>query len=195
MSRRTPRFIAIEGLDGSGKSTLAQHLAESVGALLLQTPDGALREARVQVEATFGAGSQALTLFYAAAVLAASERARRVLQEGRAVVVDRYWSSTLAYAVAAGREVDLAGIEPLLLPADLTVFLHVDRQVRAARLRARGPLSEHDLMSLDPYREASLLAAYRAMSQHRVVGHHLWLDATGSRTDQVATAVRQGVRP
>lgn len=194
MTPPKPLFIVIEGLDGSGKSTIARGLAADLGALLLQTPDASLRDARLQVEAYLGEGSPALTLFYAMTVLAASERARSAIVAGQSVVLDRYWASTLAYARVVGREVDLAGIEPLLLPADLTVFLHVERAVRAARMRAWGPLSDHDRLSLDPAGEAALFAAYRDLARARTSGRWMVLSGKGAKPDTVLAAAQVGVR-
>jgi len=191
---RTPMLIVLEGLDGCGKSTVARLVAQRLGARLCKTPDSSLDGARAQIEETFGARSPALTLFYASTVLAASDDARAELERGRTVVLDRYWMSTLAYARASGRDIDLEGVEPRLLPADLTVFLHANRLVRAERLGSRCQLSDHDLLSVNPAGEAALLATYRALAAHRIAGRVLVLDSTKESARQIARRVCEEVR-
>jgi dTMP kinase len=170
-------LIVLEGLDGSGKSTLASALAAQLDATLLRTPDDSLAEVRPRIEAALLHSPRAQTLFYASTVLAASERARRELAQGRVVVMDRYWFSTMAYAELEGRELALDPVASQLLPADLTVLLDVPREIRATRMAGRGALSPHDRRSLDPAGERRLLDAYQVQLATPLAGRALHLEA------------------
>src|SRR5688572_10329827 len=118
MSAR-PWFVVLEGLDGTGKSTVASRLAELGGAEVLATPQAALLPCRDTVERVFPADSPSQTVFYAACVLEASRVADRAIRGGRSVVCDRYWASTVAYATAADRWLDLDGLAATLRVPDL----------------------------------------------------------------------------
>lgn len=133
-----PSLVVIEGLDGTGKSTLAGRLAARMGATLLRTPPAELASVRPAIDAAFARSPVAAQLFYGASVVHASDRARAILASGAPVVIDRYWLSTVAYAQCRDAHVDLSSVEPMLLRADLTVFLEVDERARRERLDARG---------------------------------------------------------
>ena len=96
----TGKFIVIEGLDATGKSTLVAKLAKSLNATLLQCPprleapefiDGDLRSC---FDKCLPPQRRA---YYRAANLIASEQAEVALRTGH-VVMDRYWTSIVAFA-------------------------------------------------------------------------------------------------
>lgn len=151
-----PRLIVIEGLDGTGKTTLARALAESIDAALLRTPPVDLAGVRAEVDRAMAESPVGAQLFYASTVALASQRARAIFASGRDVVIDRYWSSTVAYAECRAEHVDLSAVGATVLPADLTIYLEVDESVRRQRLAARG-CTDADLDSIarrDALREA-----------------------------------------
>ncbi len=64
-------------------------------------------------------------LWYASTVVRASDRIRGLRRAGRAVVVDRYFLSTLVYAgKLRGASLGLAEVERTLVIPHLTVYLH-----------------------------------------------------------------------
>ena len=140
-------FIALEGMDGTGKSTLVAALAQRLDAVTLRTPAAALASMRPALDACFAPSPVATQLFYAATVVLASEQARAARDAGRVVLIDRYWASTLAYAACRASSADLAAITPKLLVPDLTLYLTVDEDVRAARLAERA-MTDADAASL-----------------------------------------------
>jgi len=142
-----PLFVAVEGMDGTGKSTLVAALAASLGAVALRTPVDALASLRAPIDECLAPSPVATQLFYAATVVLASQQAREARDGGRMVFIDRYWASTVAYAACRATQVDLAVLSSTLLEPDLTLYLTVDEDVRAARL-ARRAMTPADVASL-----------------------------------------------
>lgn len=137
-------MIVLEGLDGVGKSTVAKALAKRLGATLLCSPGGvgalALENLGL-LRAHFDASAPVVRReFYRFANVTVSEQANALLRSGP-VVVDRYWASTVAYALALdGLDVNegrLAGVYPEWLRRPDAVVLVTapssDRRSRRAR--------------------------------------------------------------
>ena len=149
----TGRFIALEGGEGSGKSTQAKLLADAIGAIATFEPgDTALG---VGIRAVLLDPATASLDDRAEALLMAADRAQHVaevirpaLADGRHVVCDRYFGSSVAYQ-GYGRGLSTDWIATLsawategLMP-DLTVLLDVPTGVAAARgVGQAGPLRE-----------------------------------------------------
>lgn len=183
-----PRFIVVEGLDGAGKSTLAAALAVALDAEPLSTPPRALSPVRSAIDDALGESPIASQLFYAGTVAWASDRARRALADGRSVVLDRYWATTLAYATWRGESMALDAARLGLLAADFTIFVDGDDRVRAQRLARRGATrcDEESVLRAD-----ALRAAYESALRGPWVGRLLRLDSTEQGPERcVATALR-----
>ena len=136
------RFIVLEGLDGVGKSTLANKLAEQLGAQFMSTPGDRFKAIRSPVMEAFGEDQLAKALFYAATVSSEGRKARSIVDQGRSVVMDRYWASTLAYAKALGVSANIDALESDLIPAEITVLITLDENTRLKRLHQRGMTAE-----------------------------------------------------
>lgn len=173
-------MVVIEGLDGVGKSTLVEALGARLGAVVLSTPGRAFGDVRRAAEAAFDGAPLARQLFFAATVLAASERAAHVLAAGDDVVVDRYLLSTLTYAQARGPTLELDAVLGALTVPDLTVYLRVDEAERRRRIHARAGSTDEDRWTLDARRRAALDAGFRALVLgHPVAGRGVVLDGSG----------------
>lgn len=140
-------FITIEGIEGAGKSTIAKRLIEwleSQGREYLQTrePGGTqagekIREILLNPDIKLTAESE-LLLFEAARRQIMEEQILPALDEGKTVVLDRFYDSTTAYQ-GYGRGLDLEWIETLNMHAchnrkpDITILLDIDVHVGLQR--------------------------------------------------------------
>ena len=137
-------FITFEGIDRSGKTTQARMLAEALGdeALLVREPGGTPAGERIrELVKDPGVALSAMTetlLFGAARAELVAQVIRPALAEGRVVISDRYFDSTVAYQGGA-RGLGIERVEDLnrwltgeLWP-DVTFLLDLDPHDAAAR--------------------------------------------------------------
>jgi dTMP kinase len=190
VERLRGKLIAIEGIDQAGKQTVCEWLvselqrhgipAEKTGFPDYTTPLG-------QEIATFLRGerdypAEARQLLYAANRW---ERAAEIvgwLDAGRAVVLDRYIASGVAYGAAQGLDMAwMLDVERGLRPADLTLLLDITPEVSIARKTTARDAYEARLDLLTGAR-----AAYVKLAQQP--GWHI-VDANADRE-----TVRERVR-
>lgn len=148
-------FISIEGTDACGKTSNAKYLVQlmrDAGYDVVHTrePGGcpAAEEIRNIIlaprEEHFPPKAEAL-LYYASRAFHTENTIKPALAEGKVVISERYYDSTLAYQVARGastlsrmRDLNnwvLDGFKP-----DLTILLDVDLETAKRRLTERGQL-------------------------------------------------------
>jgi dTMP kinase len=142
LQRLTGRLVVVEGIDQAGKRTICDRLAGALRSAGVPTelagfPDyttplgreigrflGRQRDYPVQVR----------QLLYAANRWERAPEIRAWLAEGRAVVLDRYLASGIAYGAAQGLDTEwMACVEGGLPPADLTILLDIPPEVSLAR--------------------------------------------------------------
>jgi dTMP kinase len=156
-------FIVLEGGEGSGKTTqtrllYSRLLAEGHAPLLLHEPGGTPLGEQVRRLLMAERGSPGrrqpgmepvteLLLFSAARAELVSKVLRPALEQGRAVVCDRFTPSTIAYQ-GYGRGIPLSTIHTLNLLAtgglspDLTVLLDLPPEEALTRVSAQRSLLE-----------------------------------------------------
>ncbi|KAK2826002.1 hypothetical protein Q5P01_020216 [Channa striata] len=198
-ARSKPDFpvIVIEGLDATGKTTLTESLRDTLGAVLLQSPPQCLSPWRARFDQEPPLIRRA---FYA---LGNYITAEQIGQEGMKtpVIVDRFWHSTAAYAIAtavSGSPCNLPaeGSELYRWPSDLlqpslVVLLTLDPEERKRRLRDRGQGKTKEEQELDHSQHFRLRVeeAYR-----RIIGPScITVDASPS-ADQVLQQVLRLIR-
>lgn len=130
-------FVVFEGIDGTGKSTQIKHLASKLAAagesvVVSREPTDGPHGRRIRESASTGRMSPADEL--QALIQDRTEHLRDLvmpaLREGRVVILDRYYFSTIAYQGAA------AGLMESLFPRpDLVMVLDLDPTVALTRIR------------------------------------------------------------
>lgn len=179
------RFIVIEGLDATGKSTLVAKLAKHLDATLLacpptlEAPGLSAEDLRLYFDERPPTQRRA---YYRAANLIASEQAEMALQTGH-VVMDRYWTSTVAFAALD----DTSNINqewqgcypPELRVPDVVILLTVDEENRTKRMSGRGEpaTTEEQNLAVDITRRKAVLRTYRMFKPIEIDTSHLDPDA------------------
>ncbi|KAM4626045.1 UMP-CMP kinase 2, mitochondrial [Polymixia lowei] len=156
-ARHKPDFpvIVIEGLDATGKTTLTESLREALGATLLRSPPQCLSPWRARFDQEPPLIRRA---FYALGnYITAEQIGQEAMQTP--VIVDRYWHSTAAYAIATAVSGPVChlpseGSEVYCWPGDLlqpslVVLLTLDPEERRKRLQDRGQGQTEEEQELD----------------------------------------------
>ncbi|NXC38950.1 CMPK2 kinase, partial [Penelope pileata] len=136
--------VVFEGLDATGKTTVTQSVKDALGAILLRSPPACISHWRTIFDEE---PTPVRRAFYAAGnYILASEIAKASTQAP--VIVDRYWHSTAAYAIATETNGSIQNLPPDhdevykwpedLLKPDLVLLLTVSPEERAQRLEGRG---------------------------------------------------------
>ncbi len=161
-------FIVLEGIDGSGKSSLAASMADRLSPrreviLTAEPSDGWVGDAVRRASAEEGAPLLEALLFVADRAHH-TERVSRWLAEGKTVICDRYYASTLAYQSAALGDGMMGWLRELndkvVIRPDLTLLLDIDPAVGMDRVNGRGAASKfEELEYLKRVRDAYLRVA------------------------------------
>ncbi|MFC1837371.1 dTMP kinase [Thermodesulfobacteriota bacterium] len=137
-------FVVFEGIDGTGKSTQLHMLAEKLEQLgyavvpTCEPTDGTygkkIRELFVDRKSV--SQGEELELFIADREQHVQEVIAPALKDGRIVVCDRYYLSTLAYQGANGIDPDLIMDKNKDFPVpDLAIILEIDPALGIRRIR------------------------------------------------------------
>ena len=142
-------IIVLEGIDGSGKSTLAARLKEWLedsGRETVSTAEptrgrigGIIRAGSIE-----GISQRTEALLFAADRSDHTEEMQRRASEGKTVICDRYFASTVAYqssgldAASPGRDWLLALNSEFTGVPSVTLLLDIDPAESIARVESRG---------------------------------------------------------
>lgn len=144
-------LVAVDGIDGAGKTTLAHGLASALGehnipTVISKEPTAGPWGRKVRESAITGRATPAEELDYL--LRDRTEHVRELigpaLADGQAVILDRYYFSTVAYqgAVLDPDEV-LRQNEAIAPRPDLTLILDLDVESSLGRIAARGDKPNH----------------------------------------------------
>lgn len=146
------KYIVIEGLDGSGKSTQHERLVKKIGAVGVREPGGTemSEEIRnlIKNKEIRRSPRTNVFLFSAARVELMDQIIRPAIKDGRTVVSDRNWLSTVAYQTSEGvdkfdeiYQLCKLATEEFFEP-DLLIFIDTDIETCKKRLSSRGETSK-----------------------------------------------------
>ncbi|MFN8636451.1 MAG: dTMP kinase [Chloroflexota bacterium] len=163
MKQLAGRLIAIEGIDQAGKQTVCEWLASELRSRGVPTEQTGFPDYRTTLGHEITAflrgersyPAEARQLLYAANRWERAGELRGWLAEGRAIVVDRYIASGVAYGAAQGLDLEwMMAVERGLPPADLTILLDITPEVSLARKTGGRDAYEARLDLLSAAREA-----------------------------------------
>lgn len=148
------RFIVLEGPDGSGTTTHARLLAQSLKArgedvlLTFEPTDGPIGAfIREQLFKKQLKAQELQILFTADRAWHVNHVLKPALDEGKTVVCERYWLSTIIYADALGIESStLSAVNAQFIQPDLQLFLLPSLDVCLKRI---GQRAERDMLEED----------------------------------------------
>lgn len=141
-------LIAIEGIDGSGKSVIAEELVKFLkingyDALLLKEPSESIYGQKIRNSTHRLPPEEELKLFLLDREIDVRDRILPALENGKIVVMDRYYYSNIAYQSARGIEADkIRDLNEKFAPKpDLVIILDVSPSTALKRIKPRGKIT------------------------------------------------------
>lgn len=168
MQKNKGFFIAIEGVDGSGKTEVMRRLREEFPDFVCTrepggTPVAELTRNVILAKETGESSRTVQALLFAAARRDHVEKLiMPKLDEGKVVITDRYFLSSLSYQFDSPDIYDIIRIGTAGLHPDLTIILDVDYETAQKRLIASGKITDH----LDNEGEQSFESRRRIMKAY-----------------------------
>jgi len=170
-------FIVLEGLDGSGKTTMVEKLTEKLNGQKMSTPPPCLLSLREQFD---GQPTVLRRAYYSLGNYIAAYEVEKVVQSCP-VVMDRFWHSTAAFAIAdevRGKNLQLPPKGDLLydwprdlIEPDIVLLLDVNEMVRNMRHKSRNTTNteEEQQLAKDVLFRETIVEAYKNIAGVQVV--------------------------
>jgi len=134
-------FIVIEGADGAGTTTISEKVAEELDAYYTYEPSGnAIGEKVDELISSEEYSAEAIALGFAAdRMVHLEEEIVEKLENGKTVVCDRYYHSSLVYQPLTGLSFDwVKSLNRAALTPDITVILDISADTGMGRIEKRG---------------------------------------------------------
>ncbi len=186
------KFVVFEGIDGAGTEEQSKRLldflkdkeilAERIEYPGYHNPIGKLIHEYLHKK--FELTPEVQALLYTADMVSDKERIKPLLEQGKYVIADRYFTSTLAYQGFRGVKVDdllkVAEIFDLQKP-DMILFLKVS--VETSMKRKMGEKSDLDRNEEDKTFLEKLSVFYDDLARRQVFGNWFVLDGEKSKEE------------
>ena len=141
-------FIVIDGIDGCGKSSHAKSLVSYLrkkgrDAIFLKEPTGESPAGKRLAEALKSnnrpSPEEELSLFIEDRKWDVENRIMPALKEGKDIVMDRYYYSTMAYQGARGMDIEeIRRMNDFAPVPDIAIILDIDPKIAGERINRRG---------------------------------------------------------
>ncbi len=200
------RLITFEGGEGGGKTMQIGKLAtflKGLGKEVVVTREpggtdigGQIRNVLMNVQNAAMSPFAEVLLFQASRAQLTEEVLKPALGEGKWVLMDRFFDSTLAYQ-GYGHGIDLAKLMGLIdfatggLRPDLTLLLNVDIDTGLARKRFQGEWNRLDQMHMEFHRRVGrgfIQLASEEPGRWRVIDANAGVDAVAEQISETVTA-------
>ena len=147
-------FVVFEGIDGSGKSSCMRALSESLSSetSVVLTAEPSQGPVGTMLQKNHDLPPLAETLLFVADRAHHTTCIQDWLEDGKTVLCDRYYASTLAYQSCAldGHAGDPDWLwelnRPVVIEPDLTILLDIDPVIGLERTSGRGAASKFEKM-------------------------------------------------
>lgn len=188
-------FIVVEGIDGSGKTTVCRAAAEAlcargIDAVVTAEPTHEGIGAFIRSGDAGSISQLAESLLFTADRVEHTAAIRRTVADGRVVICDRYYASTIAYQSsrlggdAVGMEDLMALSERFVQEPDAVILLDMDPRASMDRVGSRG--EEESKFENLAFQE-QVRARYLELADR--FGYEV-VDASRSREDVLADVMR-----
>ncbi|MFB6159077.1 MAG: dTMP kinase [Candidatus Nanohalobium sp.] len=161
------RFIVIEGADGAGTTTQAEKLADKHGFYLTEEPtENKVGEKVKQMisEDDYQPSSVALG-FASDRMVHIDEEIKIKLREGKTVICDRYYHSSLVYQPTMGLEFEwVKKLNRFALKPDLTFILDIEPDLGMKRIHQREEGKDENIFEDLDFQEKVVLK-YRKLDE------------------------------
>ena len=141
-------LIAVEGIDGAGKTTIANHLRDFISkkgykCVVLKEPSESIYGRMIKSLKSRPDPETEMELFLKDREMDVKDRILPALEEGKIVIMDRYYYSNIAYQSARGLNADrIRELNERIAPKpDLVILLDLSPLKALERLKNREKLS------------------------------------------------------
>lgn len=141
-------LIAVEGIDGTGKTTISKFILELLSkkgfeCVLLREPGDSIYGKKIRNSRKRLSPEEEIELFMRDREEDVKKNILPALKEGKIVIMDRYYYSTIAYQGARGIDTEkIKEMNERIAPKpDLVILLDADPEKVVERIKARGYLT------------------------------------------------------
>jgi dTMP kinase len=141
-------LIAVEGIDGAGKTTIANHLCDFLSkkgykCVVLKEPSESIYGKMIKSLKSRPDPETEMELFLKDREMDVKDRILPALEEGKIVIMDRYYYSNIAYQSARGLNADrIRELNERIAPKpDLVILLDLSPSKALERIKNREKLS------------------------------------------------------
>jgi len=139
-------LVVFEGIDGCGKETQIKLLKEKLGCIVFKYPTRNYQMLNDYLEKKVSIDPKSLFLLFLADIAQEQEKVKKALAENKAVVLDRYVFSTIAYEVNG---IDYANGKKIIestgyLKPDKVLLLDISPEVSQERKKKQKELDRYE---------------------------------------------------
>jgi len=143
-------FIVFEGIDGSGKSSCIDSVVSALGKNVIRTSEPTDGEIGTLIRSLHDITPETEALLFTADRAHHTAEIKKWLDDGKTVICDRYYASTLAYQSSklSGHSADIGWLkamnDKITIEPDITFLFDIDPKKGMERVESRGSKSRFE---------------------------------------------------